>query len=119
MDVKLIGRNNTYGKPVGYFPIPVGDWYIFPVSFKTVNKNGESNYYNGFAPHALIGDGLDKNWGDITETSLASAIKYITTGAFRYQADAVYREQPQVTNANAELDKHAFKGTISTRKILK
>jgi len=119
MEVKLIGRNATYGKPVGFFPIPVGDWYIFPVSFKTVNRTGQSNYYNGFTPDAIIADGLDKNWGDITEASLASAIKYITTGAFRYQADAVYRELPQVTTANAELDKHTLKGTISTRKFLK
>lgn len=119
MDVKLIGRNTTYGKPVGFFAIPVGDWYIFPVSFKTVNKNGESNYYNGFAPDAIVADGLDKNWGDVTEASLASAIKYITTGAFRYQADAVYRELPEITTGNNLLDKPSFKGTIGTRKILR
>ncbi|MES2881158.1 MAG: S41 family peptidase, partial [Bacteroidota bacterium] len=47
MDVQLIGSSKTYGKPVGFFPIPVGDWYIFPVSFKSTNKNGEGNYYNG------------------------------------------------------------------------
>ncbi|MEO5783452.1 MAG: S41 family peptidase, partial [Ginsengibacter sp.] len=81
IDVKLIGRNTTYGKPVGIFAIPVGDWYIFPVSFKTVNKNGQSNYYTGFAPDATVGDGLDKDWGDVTESDFASAIKYITTGA--------------------------------------
>lgn len=119
MDVKLIGRNATYGKPVGYFPIPVGEWYIFPVSFKTVNKAGQSNYYNGFTPTALIADGLDKNWGDITETSLASAIKFITTGAFRLQAEPAYQELPQITNANLILDKHSFKGAIDTRKIVR
>ena len=31
MDVKFVGPEASYGKPVGYFPIPVGDWYIFPV----------------------------------------------------------------------------------------
>ncbi|HUS01648.1 MAG TPA: S41 family peptidase [Chitinophagaceae bacterium] len=119
IEVKLIGRDNTYGKPVGYFPIPVGDWYIFPVSFKTVNKIGQSNYYNGFTPDAIKADGLDKNWGDITETSLASAIKYITTGAFRLQTEPSYQELPEITNANLTLDKHSFKGTIDTRKILR
>jgi carboxyl-terminal processing protease len=30
MDVRLIGPGNTHGKPVGYFPIPVGkEWYSF------------------------------------------------------------------------------------------
>ncbi len=119
MEVKLIGRNSTFGKPVGFFPIPVGDWYIFPVSFKTVNKNGESNYYNGFTPNAIVADGLDKDFGDVTEASLASAIKYITTGAFRYAADPAYIEHPQVTKGNEVLDEASFKGTISTRKILK
>ena len=118
MDVKLIGRNNTYGKPVGFFPIPVGDWYIFPVSFKTVNKNGTSDYYTGFIPDAIVADGLDKNWGDITETSLASAIKYVTTGAFRLQSQPAYQELPQITNANAVLDEHSFKGTVGGRKTL-
>ena len=119
MDVKLIGRNTTYGKPVGFFPIPVGDWYIFPVSFKTVNKIGESNYYNGFTPDAIRADGLDKDWGDITETSLASAINFFTTGAFRYQADAGYRELPEITSGNAMLDGPLFKGTIGVKKNLR
>jgi C-terminal processing protease CtpA/Prc len=123
MEVKLIGltgnKTNTYGKPVGFFPIPVGDWYIFPVSFKTVNSLGKSDYYNGFTPDALKPDGLDKNWGDINESNLASAIKYITTGSFRLQVEPVYTESPQITNANSIIEKPSFKGTISTDNILK
>ncbi len=46
MNVKLVGEN-TYGKPVGFFPIPVSDWYIFPVSFRSVNGLGEGNYFDG------------------------------------------------------------------------
>lgn len=117
MDVKLIGRNNTYGKPVGFGAIPVGDWYIFPVSFKTVNKNGTSDYYTGFTPDAIKPDGLDKDWGDITEASLASAIKFITTGAYRLQSEQPYQEQPQVTNGNSLLDVPNFKGAISKQKF--
>jgi len=119
MDVKLIGRDNTHGKPVGFYGFPAGIWYVFPVATKNVNKNGDANYFNGFTPHAIVADGLDKNWGDVTETSLASAIKFITTGAFRLQADPVYRELPQITTANAKLDEHSFKGTINNRKSLK
>jgi len=119
LDVKLIGRNDTHGKPVGFFAIPVGDWYIFPVSSKTVNRNGESNYYNGFSPESKVADGIDKNWGDITETSLASAIKYITTGAFRLMPGEEYREVPEVTVGNHKLDKEAFKGAVSASKSLK
>ncbi len=116
MDVKLIGRNNTYGKPVAFFPIPVGDWYIFPVSIRSTNKIGEGNYFNGFTPNAIVADGVDKDWGDVTENSLASAIKYITTGSFRYQADAVYPQQAQVSAGNSVLDR-SFKGTITNMKL--
>jgi carboxyl-terminal processing protease len=64
MDVKLIGPSKTYGKPVGYFNIPVGsEWYIFPVSFRTTNKNAEGSYFNGMSLDAQVADGLDKDWG--------------------------------------------------------
>ncbi len=119
MDVKLIGRNNTYGKPVAFFPIAVGDWYIFPVSIRSTNQVGSGNYFNGFTPDAIVGDGLDKDWGDVAELDLASAIKYITTGSFRLSSARSNQEQPQVINGNVILDEPNFKGTISTRKILK
>jgi C-terminal processing protease CtpA/Prc len=83
MDVILLGPSKTHGKPAGYFPIPVGDWYIFPVSFVTVNKSGEGNYYNGFSLNNQVADGLDKDWGDLSESAFASAVKFISTGAFR------------------------------------
>jgi carboxyl-terminal processing protease len=82
MDVKLIG-DTTYGKPVGFFPIPIYDYAIYPISFKTVNSAGNADYYNGFAPDKIAPDGVNKNWGDVTEPSLASALKYISGGTFR------------------------------------
>ncbi len=123
MDVYLVGPSKTYGKPVGFFPIPVGDWYIFPVSFKTTNKNGDGNYFNGIAVNSQVADGLDKDWGDISESSLHSAISFITSGAFRSQAAggrtsaAVYNEQPEVRSGNIILDAPSFKGTIDTRSF--
>ena len=44
MNVKLIGASATHEKTVNFFPIKLGDWYLFPVSFKTVTRNGERNY---------------------------------------------------------------------------
>jgi len=82
MDVKLIG-DTTYGKPVGFFPIPIYDYAIYPISFKTVNSAGKADYYTGFAPDKLAPDGVDKNWGNVDEPCLAAALKYITTGNFR------------------------------------
>ena len=118
MDVKLLGNSNTHGKPVGFFPIPVGEWYIFPVSFKTINKNGEGNYYGGLTVNTLVNDGLNKDWGDITETSLASALKYINSGSFRIDNTDLYTEQPQqLRSANINLDAPSFKGMVDPRRM--
>jgi C-terminal processing protease CtpA/Prc len=123
MDVFLVGPSKTYGKPVGFFPIPVGDWYIFPVSFRTTNKNGEGNYFNGIPVNSQVADGLDKDWGDIQESSLHSAISYITSGTFRSQAAGsgnhglIYNEQPEVKSGNIVLDQTSFKGAIDTKRF--
>ena len=116
MDVRLIGASNTHGKPVGYFPIDNGEWYVFPVSFKTVNKNNEGNYYAGFAPNALVADGLDKDWGDISEASLASALNNISSGNFRSGSEPVYNESYNVAKGNTELDESMLKILIGKRK---
>ena len=120
MDVKLIGATPTHGKPVGFFPIPVADWYIFPVSFKTVNKNGEGNYYNGFAVNGQVADGLDKDWGDVNEASLASAIRNITSGSYftRLAEEQSYSEEAAVSNGNSKLDAPSLKITIDIPKHL-
>lgn len=117
MDVKLIGPNNTHGKPVGYFPIPVGEWYVFPVSFKTVNKNGEGSYFNGFPVDSKVNDGLTKDWGDITESCFASALKFINGGAFRIQVETFQEQLPQVRSSNTVLDAPEFKGSIEIRSL--
>ncbi|MGH2647465.1 MAG: S41 family peptidase, partial [Ginsengibacter sp.] len=115
MDVKVIGPSNTDGKPVGFFPIPVGDWYVFPISFRSTNSNGVGNYFNGLSVDKLVADGLDKNWGDPAEASLAEAIKYITTGTFVAQKPETYKQDPAVISGNHTLDKTLFKGSVDTR----
>jgi carboxyl-terminal processing protease len=112
MDVRVLGPTNTHGKPVGFFPISVGDWYVFPVSFKTTNKNGEGSYFSGLPVNAVIADGLDKDWGDVTESSLASAIKNITTGAYMRAVTEFAGPSPAVENSNEKLDDPFLKVTI-------
>ncbi len=86
MEVKLVG-DTTYGKPVGFFPIPVFNYAIYPVSFRTINSAGQADYYDGFAPDKLTSDGVNKNWGDVTEPSLSAALNYISTGTFGRAAE--------------------------------
>jgi carboxyl-terminal processing protease len=117
MDVKIVGPSATNGKPVGFFDIPVGDWYIFPVSFRTINKNNEANYYNGFIPDYTSPDGLDKNWGDVDEACLSRAIRFITTGSWARVAPVdgkLIDEQLQLRRVNAQIDATHFSGMVGT-----
>jgi carboxyl-terminal processing protease len=82
MNVKLAGPEATYGKPVGFFPIGAGDWYVFPVSFRSTNGVGSGNYFNGIAVDKEVADGLNKDWGDTNESSLNSVLGYIANGVF-------------------------------------
>ncbi|MEX6687877.1 S41 family peptidase [Danxiaibacter flavus] len=81
MDVKLVG-DTTYGKPVGFFPIDIFNYSIYPISFKTVNSQNVGDYYSGFVPDKLVADGVNKSWGDVTEPCLGTALYYISNGTF-------------------------------------
>ncbi len=119
MDVKLVG-DTTYGKPVGFFPIPIYDYDIYPISFKTVNSVGTADYYSGFVPNHLTADGVDKNWGDVNEPSLASVLKYIATGSFRLAntqlQDMRYKALKEAEPFNNFLNRNKFSGMFIERK---
>lgn len=120
MEVMLVGPSKTHGKPVGYFPIPVGDWYILPVSFLTVNKSGDGHYYNGMQLNAQVGDGLDKDWGDVSETAFKSTLNFIATGAFRMASpggSASAQQSRSVIAGNEALNNMDFKGAIDVRGL--
>jgi carboxyl-terminal processing protease len=116
MDVHLVGPTGTHGKPVGFYPIEVFDWYIFPVSFRTLNKNGEGNYFNGLSLSHQMSDGLDKDWGDQNEGCLSAVLFFISNGSYAPRM-AVGPEQrigltEEVLGLNARVAKHEFKGMI-------
>lgn len=117
IDVKLVGRA-SHGKPVGFFPLSAGEWYVFPVSFRSVNKNGEGNYFNGLQPDATVSDGLEKNWGDTEENCLASALHYISSGSFSRISG---REQKDIAvePGNIRLGAKKFRGAVDKRLLEK
>lgn len=120
MDVQLVGPSHTHGKPVGFFAIPVFDWYIFPVSFRTINKNGEGNYFNGFSPHYQVIDGLNMPWGDTRENCLGSTLQFIKTGSFARAGIAPRIELTKDVQAgNTKLGTTRLKGLLDVRQIRK
>jgi C-terminal processing protease CtpA/Prc len=123
MNVSVIGSSKTYGKPVGYFPIPVGTWYTFPVSFRSTNKNGQGNYFGGINIAAQEVDGLTKNWGDSNEELFALVLRHMNTGSFgriggtANNVNAI--EKQRTDQLNEKLSDDFFRGMIDTRGIKK
>ena len=80
-NVVLIGDGNTYGKPVGFFPIDLFKKVSFwTVSFFTKNKDEAAVPFLGFSPNYVVYDGVDKPFGDPTEDCVKAALTLIDGG---------------------------------------
>jgi hypothetical protein len=121
MDVKLIGETRTYGKPVGFFPIPVYEYNIFPVSFKTVNSNGEADFYQGFPVNHHVADDLLHDFGDVNEAALSRAVNFINSGQYVSRSSAgkissvPQKDVQRISEINAGIMEHLPSTTIENR----
>ncbi len=86
LDVKTVG-STSYGKPVGFFPIRIDKYDVYMSSFFSTNSAGQGNYFAGFTPDSPKTDDVSKDFGDVSELSLASALAYINTGVFTNSAN--------------------------------
>lgn len=81
-NIALVGAN-TYGKPVGQFAFDRSacDDRLRAVTFKTVNANGQGEYFDGLAsvmPNTCrAGDDLTAQLGDANEASVSVALDFI------------------------------------------
>ena len=120
VDVKVVGPTPTYGKPVGYFPIGVGDWYIFPVSFRSTNKDGQGNYFDGIPLDSKSADGVDKDWGNVQENSLANVLSYISSGNFiPLSTTRSLGTSEDLSNKNKLFNERTFKGAVISPRTIK
>lgn len=86
MDVQVIGSENTYGKPVGFWGIPIGKEKakadIYVTSFQMFNANNYGDYFNGLAPNKLVNEDYFKDFGDMNEGFIAEALYHIKNGSY-------------------------------------
>lgn len=80
IDVVVVG-DRTFGKPVGQNGFEFCGNILRPVTFRAVNANGDTDYFNGLPPDCNAEDDLTHQLGDVNEASLAEAINVINTGA--------------------------------------
>ncbi len=84
IDVTVVGTRSR-GKPVGSAPFPpfaTGEdafcgLVLRPITFRTVNANDESDYFNGFDPDCPAEDDATSAIGDPAEASLTTALRFI------------------------------------------
>jgi hypothetical protein len=86
-DIILVG-DNTFGKPVGSFPLSSfnttlkdNDVELVPITFAIANAEGKADYFDGFPADFAVGDTPQFNWGDQNDLRLAAAISVIENGS--------------------------------------
>ncbi|MEO8584497.1 MAG: hypothetical protein ABI415_11905, partial [Flavitalea sp.] len=83
---------------------------------------GEGNYFGGIAVDKEMADGLDKDFGDIAESRLASVLGYINTGTFGYMKPGTSLNstlQSDVMQGNKKLIGHSFRGAVGNMKDMR
>jgi carboxyl-terminal processing protease len=81
LKMKLIG-SKTHGKPVGMNI--EGDTKlniaVAPISFRNVNSQGYSDYFDGIPVDFEVKDNVTQDWGDLSDACLAASLNYISSG---------------------------------------
>jgi carboxyl-terminal processing protease len=85
LNMKLIG-STTHGKPVGMNI--EGDTKlniaVAPISFRNVNSQGYSDYFDGIPVDFSVKDNVTQDWGDLSDACLTAALNYISMGTIGY-----------------------------------
>jgi carboxyl-terminal processing protease len=133
VNVQLAGTN-TYGKPVGFFPITIDykvnattkketGYDVYYSMFQTTNSNGEGDYFNGFTPDLTVSsDDASHDFGDINENNLAKALSLIVPTPLTTSSTMAIggtRIRSSAATARRLRDGAEFNGMIADRPRLK
>ena len=82
VDVQIVG-DRTFGKPVGQIGLEFCDLLLRPTAFKTVNADGEGDFFDGLPLGAgcAAADDLNIPVGDDADPNIMQAMAYLNTGA--------------------------------------
>ncbi len=122
VNVKLVGTQ-TYGKPVGFFPIKIDKYDLYLSMFQSKNSANEGDYFSGMPVDQNAFDDVRYDFGDTHETSLAYAIAYLKKGSFVFSTSSAKGVTVSGTAAGISAaplgNSRSFKGSIETRFTLK
>ena len=132
VNVKLVGKQ-TYGKPVGFFPIRLENKYdVYMSLFESKNSRDEGGYYAGFTPDVVdkgttaLYDDATHDFGDASESYTKAALGLlapVTTSTSSQKVMSIRGKQVSVATAIGLLkdakDIKQFVGMIETRHKLR
>ena len=76
LDVDVVG-STTLGKPVGADSWDHCEYTLAPITFHSLNANGEGDYFNGIQPTCPVADDLLHRLGDPDELQLGAALRLL------------------------------------------
>jgi C-terminal processing protease CtpA/Prc len=106
LDITLVG-DNTYGKPVGSFPLSAynttlksNNVELVPITFSLSNAEGKADYFDGFPADFLVGDTPQFNWGSENDLRLIAAIQVLENGSVNSRMiNSFYRPKWEMIDA--------------------
>jgi C-terminal processing protease CtpA/Prc len=78
-NVMLVG-STTGGKPVGSKGFEFCDKKLFPITFRLVNAEGNTDYFEGLPADCYAQDDLFHDFGDPQEAMIAASLQMLDTG---------------------------------------
>jgi carboxyl-terminal processing protease len=130
LNVQLIGTT-TYGKPVGFFEIPISSYQLYIPEFETKNGAGQGGYYTGMTPGSsdypgfFDYDDVTKDFGDPSEILFAHALTYVTKGSYdlttpRIQsigADGTGFSATNISSMTSQFNQNTFNGMVASKHL--
>ncbi|MDP4292528.1 MAG: hypothetical protein Q8908_15725, partial [Bacteroidota bacterium] len=105
----------TYGKPVGFIGIPVGGYDMYAISFRTLNKNGQGDYYTGMTPDVTAYEDYSKDFGQLDEVYLNLALTTLGVKSL----PILKAQKAGIGTLNNNRFDRSFKGMILKSRLLK
>ncbi|QJB37792.1 PDZ domain-containing protein [Chitinophaga oryzae] len=100
LKIKIIGVSaaagnltavRTYGKPVGFFPLVIGNMSVYYSLFRNVNANGKGDYYDGLQADISVYDDPQFDFGSRGEAGLEAALALISGQRAQHPATELIR----------------------------
>lgn len=105
MNVQVIGSEKTYGKPVGFFGIPIergkSKLEIYVTSFQMFNASGFGDYFGGLDLNKTTREDFLKDFGDPLEGFIAEALYHAKNGSYSIATKSAIASKDRIRNENS------------------